>query len=113
MDLNFETSERQVGGATVVAVFGELDVATAPILQERLRKCLDRGCKKLVVDLLQVPFLDSTALGVLVDTAKNLQDAEGTLRIALAEPRLTRLFEITGLTETLPIFPTVEEATGA
>lgn len=110
MDLNFETSERQVGDATVVTVLGELDVATAPALQEHLRSSVDAGATTVVVDLLEVPFLDSTALGVLVDAAKTLREHDGSLRIALKEPRLKRLFEITGLTGTLPIYADVEAA---
>lgn len=113
MDLNFETSERQVAGATVVAVVGEIDVATAPALRDRLQSCIDHGATKVVVDLLGVPFLDSTALGVLVGASKRLRDQGGSLRIVLTEPRVAKVFEITGLTETLPLHPTVDEAAQA
>jgi anti-sigma B factor antagonist len=112
VDLTFETSECKVGPATVVSVNGEIDVATAPMLRERLQSCIERGDKGLVVDLLGVPFLDSTALGVLVGAAKRLRENGGSLRIVLTEPRVAKVFEITGLTETLPISPTVDEAIG-
>ncbi len=110
MDLNFETSQCQMGGFTVVTVSGEIDVATAPALRDRLQSCLEEGRCNLVVDLLGVPFLDSTALGVLVGAAKRAREQGGSLRIVLTEPRVAKVFEITGLTETLPMFPTVEEA---
>lgn len=113
MDLNFTTSERRVGEATVVTVTGEIDVATAPTLRERLQACIDKGDRGVVVDLLEVPFLDSTALGVLVGAAKRLREQSGWLRIVLTEPRVAKVFEITGLTETLPIYPTVDQAVAA
>lgn len=110
MDLNFETSERQVDGTTVIEVTGEVDVATAPDLKRQLQRCVEQARTKVVVDLLGVPFLDSTGLGVLVEAAKGLGDQGGSLRIVLSEPRVTKVFEITGLTGTLPIYADLEQA---
>jgi anti-sigma B factor antagonist len=94
---------------TVVSVVGELDVATAPALREHLERAIDGG-GLVVADLLGVTFIDSTALGVLIGALKRSESAGGGLRIAVAEPRILKIFEITGLTELFSIFPTLGEA---
>jgi anti-sigma B factor antagonist len=91
-------------------VVGELDVATAPELRSRLDSAIDRGPAVVVADLLGVTFLDSTALGVLIGALKRCQATGRELRIVAAEPRILKIFEITGLTELFSLFPTVEEA---
>ena len=48
-------------------------------------------------------FLDSTALGVLIEAKKLCDDEGGTMRIAVSEPRILKIFEITGLTELFDI----------
>jgi anti-sigma B factor antagonist len=97
-------------GSSVLVVVGELDVATAPELRGRLEETIDRGTPLVVADLLGVTFIDSTALGVLIGALKRSQSAGGQLRIVVAEARILKIFEITGLTELFSIFPTLGEA---
>ncbi|HEY2565239.1 MAG TPA: STAS domain-containing protein [Acidimicrobiales bacterium] len=110
MELTFEINERVIGGVPVVAVAGEIDVATAPTLAEHLGVHEAGGANVVVVDLLGVSFLDSTALGVLVGSFKRLRDSGGTLKLVIAEPRILKVFEITDLVRVFPIFATVDEA---
>ncbi|HEX4244506.1 MAG TPA: STAS domain-containing protein [Acidimicrobiales bacterium] len=110
MELTFEITEQVRGGVPVVAVVGEIDVATAPTLAEHLAAHEEAGASLVVVDLLGVSFLDSTALGVLVGSFKRLGESGGTLRLVIAEPRILKVFEITDLVRVFPITSTVEEA---
>ena len=110
MDETFAISERTGNGCSIVSVVGELDVATAPDLRARLDSAIDRGPAVVVADLLGVTFLDSTALGALIGVLKRCQAAGGELRIVAAEPRILKIFEITGLTDLFSLYPTVEEA---
>jgi anti-sigma B factor antagonist len=64
MDLGIDVTDR--GDWAVLAVRGEIDVATAPQLREELLELVSAGRKQIVVDLSGVDFLDSTGLGVLV-----------------------------------------------
>lgn len=109
MEEAFGIAEENGSGYPVVSVVGELDLATAPNLQSHLEEAVDRGTL-VIADLLGVTFIDSTALGVLIGALKRSQSAGGDLRIVVAEPRILKLFEITGLTELFSIFPTVDEA---
>lgn len=108
MDLTVRT--RTVGDFTVVAVSGEVDVVSAPTLRQLLNEAISEGGSRLVVDLTDVPFLDSTGLGVLVGRLKTVRQQEGELRLVISSDRLLRNFSITGLDKVFRIFPTAEEA---
>jgi anti-sigma B factor antagonist len=60
------------------------------------------------VDLRAVTFLDSTALGALVGVLKRCRELGGDLRLAITEPRILKLFAITGLQKTFSISPVVD-----
>src|SRR4051794_11981740 len=70
MDLGLEVHEQD--GWSVLAVSGEIDMATAPMLRERIHALIADQKSNLVVDLDDVGFLDSTALGVLVGASSGL-----------------------------------------
>ena len=103
MEQHFQIEERAAQGTTVVAVTGEIDVATAPQLQESLHSLIAQGHSSLVIDLLAVSFLDSTALGVLVGALKRCREQGGDLQLVVADTRIMKIFEITGLTTVFPI----------
>ncbi|MDA8313550.1 MAG: STAS domain-containing protein [Actinomycetota bacterium] len=113
MDQSFKIQDGVVDGVPVVAASGEIDVATAPPLRDRLQALTTSGNANVVVDLLGVTFLDSTALGVLVGALKRCREAGGDLPLVIAEPRILKVFEITGLTGVFSIFETVHEAVGS
>src|SRR4051812_27280059 len=108
MDLGLEVHEQD--SWTVLAVSGEIDMATAPSLRERLHALLADGKSRIVVDLDDVGFLDSTALGVLVGVLKRARTEGGEVRIASTHPRVRRVFEITRLDSAFDLFDDVEGA---
>ena len=55
-------------------------------------------------------FIDSMGLGVLIGAAKRVDEAGVTLRVVIAEPRILKLFEITGLLEIFTIVSSREQA---
>jgi anti-sigma B factor antagonist len=97
------------GPTTLVALRGDLDLATAPDLRECLVKVIDEGTR-IVVDMETVGFLDSAGLGVLVGGLKRVRAHEGSLRLVCTQERILKIFRITGLTKVFPIHGTVEEA---
>ena len=96
------------GDAIVVALIGELDLYNAPALREALLDAAGRAPRRLVVDLSEVTFLDSTALGALVQARSALPEGE----FALAAPRLEarRALEVSGLDRHFVVHKTVESA---
>ena len=111
MDLRLDVTERD--GWAVLAVGGEVDVATAPRLRERLIELVNNGQHRIVVDLSDVEFLDSTGLGVLVGALKRVRSHEGDLALVCTEPRILKVFEITGLTKVFTMHLSVDEAVAA
>jgi len=111
MEQVFSVVDDARDGVTVVAVSGEVDVATAPALRERLNQVIERDQGPVVVDLLQVSFIDSTGLGVLVGALKRCREADRDLRVVVAEPRIQKVFDITGLTALFSLHDTVAAAT--
>lgn len=111
MDLGLDVNQR--GAYAVLAVQGEVDVYTAPRLRERLVELVSQGTQRIVVDLEAVDFLDSTGLGVLVGGLKRLRSHDGDLSLVCTQPRILKVFEITGLTKVFAIHDSVDAATAA
>jgi anti-sigma B factor antagonist len=105
MSLTVQTEQRD--DMVVVSVAGELDMATAPQLQDQISDLLEKGRTRLVFDLAEVSFCDSTGLSVFV-RAKN-----STVRLAAPQRGVLRILEVSGLVEVLHTYPTVDEAVAA
>ncbi len=99
------------GRAGVIVAQGEMDLAAAPRLREALTDHLTAGRSHLLMDLTAVTFIDSTGLGVLVGAAKKAGGLGGSLRIVCSNERVLRLLAITGISRSMTVLPTVEEAT--
>lgn len=104
------TSTRLPDDVALITVSGEIDVATAPRLRERLLDAVNDGARRLIVDLTPVVFMDSTALGVLVGGLKRMRAVDGDLVLVCTAERLLKLFRITRLSKVFPIVPDVPSA---
>jgi anti-sigma B factor antagonist len=109
MEQEFRIEERVDGGVPVISVIGEIDVATAPQLRECLHAVIAQGQTTVVLDLLAVTFLDSTALGVLVGALKRCRELGGELHVVVTDARIRKIFEITGLNKVFPIVDALSE----
>ena len=108
MDLSLDT--REIGDVTVVSVGGEIDVYTAPKLRDQLAELVAAGHYHLLIDMEQVEFLDSTGLGVLVGGLKKVRAHEGSMEIVCQQPRLLKIFRITGLAKVFTIHESEDAA---
>src|SRR4051794_22612626 len=87
----------------VLAVQGELDLASTPELETRLRRLQELGARHFIVDLSGVTFLDSSALGLLLRETKRLARDDGSLLIVAADPRVLRTFALSGTDRVLDV----------
>lgn len=112
MDLSvlIEGLEGPGEGWSLVRVAGEIDIASAPRLREELIRCITQRGPRVVLDLTDVAFLDSTGLGVIVGVLKRARTLDGDLRLVCPSPTIRRVFEITALDRTMPLGATVEDA---
>jgi anti-sigma B factor antagonist len=84
------------GTNTRLAVGGEIDMATADDLAERLLAIADGGEGHVEIDMSKVTFCDSTGLKVLLDAHRTLADAGRALRLTRASPQVMRLLVLSG-----------------
>jgi anti-sigma B factor antagonist len=96
------------GGTRVVTLRGELDAHDAPALRASFADAVEGAAAgtRVVLDLAQVTFLDSTALGCIVGLLRRVGEAESELRVVLPGAPTVRIFEITGLDTVLQTYPT-------
>lgn len=112
MELSMQ-SERTEDGAAVITVAGELDLYTAPRLKEELLSILEVGILKIVVDMTEIHFIDSSALGVLIGGIKRLKPKGGKLVLVSVDENVNWIFQITGLNSVFDIHTTRDAALAA
>jgi anti-anti-sigma factor len=109
---NFQLLLHRAGGdALVLALRGEVDMATAGMVKQAATKAItDDGYRRLVLDLSQVSFMDSSGLHAIVDAQRAMQAAGGQVKVVNGSPSLARIFELTGLNRLLTVVPDREAA---
>lgn len=110
LDDAFDVRVNLAGEATVVAVRGELDLDCADRFNEGLRLAVRGGSGPVVVDLCDVPFMDSTGLHLLLNTLRRLTRQRRPLAIACRPTGVQRLFELTRMDGTFDIYESRDHA---
>lgn len=88
---------------------GEIDVYTSPLFKEKVVSLLEDKVYNLVVNLEKVTYIDSTGLGILIGLLRRCREQNGEVYLIYANPRLIRIFEITGLNSIFKNFSHYEE----
>ena len=111
MAMAFSIEDRAVDDEThVVAVTGEIDLFTAPEFKLRVSAPVDAGRVRVIVDLTETTFIDSSSLGVLIGAHRRLRRLEGALVIVCSNDAIIKTFRITGLDGVFTIVGTLDEA---
>jgi anti-sigma B factor antagonist len=98
MELEFSVKTAQLGDdAYIVSVKGEADLQTAPQIELELQDILRRGGRTVALDLVEVGFIDSTVLGLLLRFYPRFRSRGGDLVLVSDDRRVLRTLEITGL----------------
>lgn len=104
---HFRVDIVEEGAGTVLALFGELDVASSPRFEAELSRVADR--EFVIVDLRALEFIDSTGLGVIVKAHQQAQEAGRRFGLVRGLGQVQRLLGLTGLSGQLPVAETREE----
>ena len=103
--------EERDSGVVIVALTGEHDLTTAPLLRERVEEAIGKG-GGVLVDLTRAEFIDSSIIGVVLEGRRIAE--EGGIGFAAAleggDPAVRRVLEVTGLDTNLPVHPSVDAA---
>jgi anti-anti-sigma factor len=109
-DAEVAVSIRHRPAHTLVALRGEIDIATAPALRERLFDLLHPGMKLLILDLSEVSFCAAAGLAVMIGTQRRATPLGITLHLIAPQPQTAQLLHITGLDRSLTIHPTLPDS---
>ena len=101
MQISSETQD----SITIVRLDGNLDTNTSTEAQDYLNKAIDAGAAKVVVSFEKVDFVSSAGLRVLLATAKRLGGSGGSLRVCGLNETVNEVFEISGFSTILNVFP--------
>ena len=113
MEPEFVVKTADVGsGAFVVSVTGEADLHTASEIERELKQVLDRGGQSAILDLVEVEFIDSTVLGLLLRYHPRFRARSGDLVLVSDDRRILRTLEITGFTQVFRIERRLGDAVG-
>lgn len=107
--IEFRLEVTSLEGHTVVAAYGELDVASAPQLRDTVLELCAVAAPRIVIDLSGLQFLDSVGLGVLVGFHKRVRSVDGVFAVVSGNRRIRPVFELTGLAQVIPLYDTVDE----
>ena len=101
-------------GLAVLVVGGEVDYEVSPQLKARLMKAIKAGTRRFVLDLTDVSFIDSTAIGVIAGAVERLDEVGGgSVAVVSTHEKVMQIFEITGLDNVLTVHSTREDALAA
>ena len=95
--------------ATLI-VSGRLDAVTALELKAQFKRLVEAGTVELIVDLAEVPFIDSSGLAALVSGLKATRQAQGTLKLAGLSDQARTIFRLTMLERVFEIYDDAEAA---
>ncbi len=97
-------------GVAEVGVAGRLNMVTAARLREAIRSAVDEHHPNVAVDLSRVIFLDSSGLGALISSRKEVRQSGGDLRLIRPGEQAQLVLELTNMNAVLASFPSVEDA---
>lgn len=110
-DVQVEDSSPDVA---ILVVGGEVDFEVSPQLKAHLMRALKAGRRRLILDLTDVTFIDSTAIGVLAGTVDKLDEAGGgSMSVVCTHEKVMQIFEITGLDSVITVHTSREDALAA
>ncbi|MFG2787961.1 STAS domain-containing protein [Streptomyces sp. NPDC048419] len=94
----------------VITAEGYLDVDTATELQHHLANQLHHGRRHFLLDLSKVPFMDSSGMSIILRAYQEARDLPGSVHIISPTPAVRRILDLTGVSITVPVSESVEEA---
>src|SRR5687767_5009931 len=104
-------SERQVGGVTVLDMDGKITIGEGSVaLRTGIRRLLEEGKKKILLNLAKVGYIDSSGIGELVSSYTAINKESGELKLLNLTQKLQDLLTITKLLTVFDVYDNEQEA---
>ena len=106
-----EITQRIIDEKTcVISLDGTLNARSADQVKESFREVAGKGVQQVVLDLADVPFIDSSGLAALVSGLKTLNEHDGSLKLASLQSQADLLFKLTMFDKVFEIYDDVDSA---
>lgn len=105
-----ENTISRKNGVVIIALKGELDIYSGSTLKNLVEQEITNGSRKLLIDLGEVEYIDSSALGVLVNGLKTARQQNVKFKLTNISGTVERIFDLTRLSKFFEIYPSAEEA---
>ena len=106
-----EIQQREQDGIIVLQLSGKIiGGPDASLINDKLHKLSENGTNKIVADLSQVNWMNSSGLGILISALTTIRNTGGELKVAAATEKIRNLLTITKLTNVIKLYDTVDEA---
>ena len=106
MILNLETE----GNIAILSLNGRLDTMHFPVVDKELSSLIESNRKEIVLDCLNLDYISSSGLRILLKALKQMEVVKGRLTICNLQPQITQIFKISGFDHLFEIYPGRKEA---
>ena len=110
MAVTLDTHEH--GATVVVELSGWIDITSSPVVRKGLLELTERQVRTIVVNLSEVPYMDSSGIATFVECRQRLDEYGGELRLCCANRNLRDIFDVVNLSGVFSIFENQDEALG-
>lgn len=107
MEISWQSLEANI---TLVRLKGRLDAMTCSEVKATLREFVEKGRLRIIIDLQNVPFIDSSGLTALVSGLRLAREKGGNIALSSIQPQAQTVFRLTMLDRIFSVYPTVDEA---
>lgn len=106
-----QITEKESNGVTVIEIRGKILMGEGDIaIKKKIDELVAKGSKHLILDLAEVPYIDSSGLGELIRCYTSMRKAGGTLKLANLTDRIVDLLTITKLVTVFEYYKSVNDA---
>lgn len=99
---------QQKSDVAILSLRGEVDVSQATVLRDKLLEIINQGNGRLLVDMSQVEYIDSSGLSVLVAAHRKCQGKGGMMGLVNPQKPVQQVFQLTRMDKLFNVYPTVE-----
>ena len=106
MIINTETA----GSIVIVSLNGRLDTMHFPMVDKELATLIENNRKEIVIDCLDLDYVSSSGLRILLKALKQMETVGGRLTLCSLQPQIAHIFKISGFDHLFEIYPGKQEA---
>lgn len=105
-----EITQQENDGVVTLSLKGYMDMNSSPEVREALTRYFDKQSKAIIVDLSEVPYIDSSGIATLVEGLQWSHNSKNKFRLVGLTPTVKDIFEIARLLQVFEVFNTQDEA---